>query len=106
GPGPDRRTPSTLPALDRLRAAALLAADEHRDLRDACVFWRSVADALRMVRGNARDLLLPERGSPELGVLARRLGYEGGWSEVAGALGADVERHRQRVRAVFTARFG
>ncbi len=103
---PELRTPSTLPALDALGAAGLLSPDEHRDLREGYVFWRRVADALRMVRGNARDLLLPEGGSTDLGVLARRLGYEGGWAEVADALGADVARHRERVRAVFTARFG
>jgi glutamate-ammonia-ligase adenylyltransferase len=103
---PELRTPSTLPALDRLHAAGLLSDGEHRDLREAYVFWRLVADALRMARGSARDLLLPEEGSPERGVLARRLGYAGGWAEVSDALAADIRRHRDRVRAFFTARFG
>jgi glutamate-ammonia-ligase adenylyltransferase len=98
---PALRTPSTLTALDRLRDAALLSLEAHRDLRDAYIFWRRVADALRMVRGNARDLLLPEAGSPEHGALARRLGYTGAWTEVSDALTADVERHRRRARDFF-----
>jgi hypothetical protein len=59
-----------------------------------------------MVRGNARDLLLPASGSEELAFLARRLGYPGSGAAAAGALGADVARHREAVHAVFTARFG
>jgi glutamate-ammonia-ligase adenylyltransferase len=100
------RTPSTREALDRLRDAGLLSAGEHRDLAEGYVFWRRVADALRMVRGNARDLLLPPPGSPDLGVLARRLGYAGTWTEVAEALTADVRRHRARIREIFEERFG
>ena len=100
-------TPSTLEALERLGSLGLLAEDEHRTLRDAYVFWRRVADALRMVRGNARDLLLPADGSEALGFLARRLGYPGGgWGEAAASLAADLARHRDRVRAFFTRRFG
>ncbi len=103
---PELRTPSTLEALERLRSLGFLAEDEHRDLRDAYVFWRRVADALRMVRGNARDLLLPADTSEALGFLARRLGYPGGsWREAAASLAADVARHRDRVRAFFTRRF-
>ena len=74
---PELRTPATLEALDRLGAAALLGAAERAVLREAYLFWRGVADALRMVRGNARDLLLPEPDSEELRFLARRLGYAG-----------------------------
>jgi glutamate-ammonia-ligase adenylyltransferase len=102
---PELRTPSTLEALERLRAAGLLSAEEQRDLREGYVFWRSVADALRMVRGRARDLLLPEQGSPEMGILARRLGYTGGWAEVSQALTADIDRHRERIDTYFTRRF-
>ncbi len=104
---PELRTPSTLEALDRLRSIGRLGEDEHQDLRQAYVFWRQVADGLRMLRGNARDLLLPEDGSEEQGFLARRLGYPGaGWHEAGAALAADVQRHRERVRAFVSARFG
>ena len=100
------RTPSTLEALARLRGLGFLTEDEHRDLQDAYVFWRRVADGLRMVRGHARDLLLPEGGSEEMGFLARRLGYSGTSRHQAGAaLDVEIRRHRERVSAFFTRRF-
>ena len=103
---PELRTPSTLEALDRLHEGGLLADAERRDLEEAYLSWRRVADGLRMVRGNARDLLLPPSGSEEEGILARRLGYPGaGWREAGRALAAEVERHRDRVRELFDARF-
>jgi glutamate-ammonia-ligase adenylyltransferase len=104
---PELRTPSTLEALAHLRELRILGLDEHRGLHDAYVFWRRVADGLRMVRGNARDLLLPEDGSQELGFLARRLGYPGasGRERAGEALAADVARHRERVNGFFTTRF-
>ena len=103
---PELRTPATLDALDGLQALGLLAEDAHRDLREAYVFWRRVADGLRMVRGNARDLLLPEDDSEALGFLARRLGYPGaGWRQAGAAVARDVVRHRERARAFFDGRF-
>ena len=103
---PTLRTPSTLVALDRLRGAGRLTAAERDELRAAYLFWRRVADALRMVRGNAKDLLLPESGSEEVRFLARRLGYAGpDWTAAADALTADVARHREAVRAFFKERF-
>jgi glutamate-ammonia-ligase adenylyltransferase len=103
---PALRTPSTLEGLDRLLQAGLVDPDERSRLRAAYVFWRAVADALRMVRGNARDLLLPEAGSEETRFLARRLGYPGpAWEEAAAAFLADVTRHRDAVSGFFTRRF-
>jgi glutamate-ammonia-ligase adenylyltransferase len=103
---PELRTPSTLEALERLRSLGFLDEDEHRHLRDAYIFWRRVADGLRMVRGNARDLLLPADGTEALGLLARRLGYtEAGWTQGGAALAGDVAAHRDRVTAFFTRRF-
>ncbi|HSD29135.1 MAG TPA: hypothetical protein VLL75_17675, partial [Vicinamibacteria bacterium] len=103
---PALRTPSTLEGLDRLREAGLVDPDARDRLRAAYVFWRAVADALRMVRGNARDLLLPEAGSEETRFLARRLGYTGpGWDEAAAAFLADLSRHRDAVSRFFTGWF-
>ena len=106
GERPALRTPSTLEALDELRKAELLSGDEEKVLRKAYRHWRGVAEALRMVHGSARDLLLPEPGSEELGFLARRMRYQGAtWQEAAQALVADVEAHRERTLAVFNRRF-
>jgi [glutamine synthetase] adenylyltransferase / [glutamine synthetase]-adenylyl-L-tyrosine phosphorylase len=103
---PELKTPSTHEALERLRAARLLTAEEHRDLQEAYVFWRRVTDALRMVRGNARDLLLPERESFEYPFLARRLGYgDRDYAAAAAALAQDVSLHKERVSLFFLNRF-
>jgi glutamate-ammonia-ligase adenylyltransferase len=103
---PELRTPATLDALAALAALGLLDPREHGVLRDGYLFWRRVADGLRMVRGQASDLLLPDEGSQELRVLARRLGYGGkDWAEAAGALDADIDRHRMAVRSFFDRRF-
>jgi [glutamine synthetase] adenylyltransferase / [glutamine synthetase]-adenylyl-L-tyrosine phosphorylase len=99
---PELRTPQTLRALATLRDLGLVTPAQHNELREAYLFWRRVADALRMVRGNARDLLLPPEDSEELRSLARRLGYPGpDRQEGARALAADVARHRERVAAFF-----
>ena len=102
---PGLRTPSTLQALDALRGEGLLDEDEHRDLRAGYLFWRGVSDALRMLRGQAGDLLLPDEGSDDYGFLARRLGYAGGRRDAAARLAADVARHRARLAALYDARF-
>jgi glutamate-ammonia-ligase adenylyltransferase len=96
------RTPSTLVALDGLRAAGLLEEAEHRSVREAYLFWRTVTDALRMVRGDATDLLLPAEDSDEFRLLARRMRYEGAeWKALAQGLARDIRRHRETVRAFF-----
>lgn len=103
---PELRAPQTLRALAALRGLRLVTALEHDELRDAYLFWRRLADALRMVRWNARDLLLPADDTEELRSLARRLGYPGpDRQEAARALAADVARHRDRVASFFDARF-
>jgi glutamate-ammonia-ligase adenylyltransferase len=106
GECPALRTPSTLEALDVLRSEGFLSAGEGDELREAYLYWRRIAEALRMVHGSARDLILPETGSEELGFLARRMRYEGAtWREAARALVADVEAHRERTSALFNRRF-
>ena len=100
------RTPRTLHALDALAGLGIISGAEHETLGEGYVFWRRVADALRMVRGQASDLLLPDEGSDELRLLARRLGYAGrDWAEAAAALDADIDRNRLAVQSVFDRRF-
>ncbi|HUK55771.1 MAG TPA: hypothetical protein VLY20_03855 [Nitrospiria bacterium] len=103
---PELRTPNTLEALDQLRRLRILAGDEHDRLREAYLFLRNLIDGLRMVRGNARDLILPDVASEEFKFLARRLGYhETGWEKSAGALDRDVRRHMKAVDRFFSGRF-
>jgi [glutamine synthetase] adenylyltransferase / [glutamine synthetase]-adenylyl-L-tyrosine phosphorylase len=103
---PDLRTPNTLEALDLLRKRRLLSAKEQADLRDAYRFLRTVIDGLRMVRGNAEDLVLPEEGSDEYKFLARRLGYhDPDWKKGAKRLARDIRRHMARVHGIFRRRF-
>ncbi len=48
------------------------------DIRRAYRCLRRTIDALRAVRGNAKDLTVPAADSPAFNYLARRLGYENG----------------------------
>jgi glutamate-ammonia-ligase adenylyltransferase len=69
------RVPNTLEALSKLRDARILSNRQHDDLIQAYQFLRRVIDALRMVRGNARDLAIPPSGTDEYEFLARRLDF-------------------------------
>jgi glutamate-ammonia-ligase adenylyltransferase len=90
---PDLRTTNTRAALRALESLGILTADERLQLRDAYRFLRRVIDALRMVRGDARDLAVPVVGSDEFEFLARRLGYAG-----ATDFNAELERHTSVVQ--------
>lgn len=103
---PELRTPSTLEALAALGKAGLMTMDEGDRLREAYLFLRALIDALRMVRGNARDLVLPEAESEAFQFLARRLGYsEKTWKEAARRLDRDIRSTMAAVHAFFTRRF-
>ena len=91
------RQTNTAGVIDTLRLEGLLSDDDHRALRDALVFLRRLIDALRMVRGNAKDLTVPPAGSEELAYLARRLHY----GEVT-ALESDLDRYTESVRVLST----
>lgn len=73
---PRVRVPGTLEAIDRLRQVGALPEATARELADAYRFLRQLIDALRVVRGHAKDLAIPAAGSRAFGHLARRLGYE------------------------------
>lgn len=73
-------------ALDALAEAGILSGEEYTRLREALIFLRRLINALRVVRGNARDLTVPPTpvqgpgttaDSEEFAFLARRLGYAG-----------------------------
>ena len=71
---PSLRTANTLEAIEQLCHASLLSLSEREALHDDYLFLRQLIDALRIVRGNAKDLVLPPSGSDEMVFLARRLG--------------------------------
>ena len=100
------RAPNTLDAFDRLHGLNLVSQAEFEVLNPAYLFLRSLIDALRIVRGDAGDLLLPEPNSEELKALARRLGYrEHDRAKAALRLSADIQERMKHVHSVFITRF-
>jgi glutamate-ammonia-ligase adenylyltransferase len=85
---PSLRETNTFAAMEALDRASLLEG-EHGRLREAYVFQRRLIDALRMVRGHAKDLTVPPAESEEFEYLARRLGYAGETSRLTD----DIQRH-------------
>ncbi|MEZ6052232.1 MAG: glutamine synthetase adenylyltransferase [Planctomycetaceae bacterium] len=90
---PSLRTPNTREALKALEAHGVISTEDRIRLRDAYRFLRQVIDALRMVRGDARDLTVPPIDSEEFEFLARRLGYR----EQLQKLLSDIEHHTTQV---------
>ncbi|HET8580195.1 MAG TPA: hypothetical protein VFL31_04280, partial [Nitrospiraceae bacterium] len=103
---PELRTPNTLEALSALGQTGVLSPDKVMALRDAYLFFRLLIDGLRIVRGNAKDLLLPPSDSDAFVFLARRLGYTTEqWQEGARKLEADISRSMERTRQFFGREF-
>jgi glutamate-ammonia-ligase adenylyltransferase len=101
------RTPNTLAAIKALSAAKVLRAEEAHRLRRAYLFLRTLIDALRIVRGNATDLIIPPVDSEAFIFLSRRLGYRtDNWEEGARQLAAGITRTMQEVEEFFASRFG
>ena len=102
---PEIRLPSTLDALERLRQLQIVGENDYRLLRSSYLFLRQLIDALRIVRGDASDLLLPE-SADEFKSLARRMGYqEADRAKDAERLAADIRGTMEKVHGYFVARF-
>ncbi len=71
---PSVRVTSTLRAIERLAGGGHMEAGLAAELTASYGFFRRLIDALRVVRGHARDLAVPASRSREFGYLARRLG--------------------------------
>jgi glutamate-ammonia-ligase adenylyltransferase len=100
------RTTNTLEALERLRRLNIITEIEHDEARASYLFLRNLIDALRLVRGDASDLVLPERSSEEFKSLARRLGYsEKDRKKGAARLAADIDQLMKKVHSYFIDRF-
>ncbi len=102
---PEVRLPSTLDALERLRQLQIVREKDYHLLRSSYLFLRNLIDALRIVRGDASDLLLPE-SADEYKSLARRMGYrEADRAKDAGRLASDIRETMEQVHGYFVARF-
>ncbi len=91
---PSLRLTNTREAMTALAAAGILSPEDYARLREAHIFLRRLINALRMVRGNARDLTIPPAASEEFSFLARRLGYGGEPAQ----LQEDLIRHTTAVQ--------
>jgi len=91
---PDLRVTNTRAAIRALVQRRLVSAQNGARLHDAHLFLQNLINALRVVRGNSKDLTIPPETSEEFAFLARRLGYG---SEPA-RLQADLTHHTTWVR--------
>ncbi|MBW7995039.1 MAG: hypothetical protein FVQ81_00420 [Candidatus Glassbacteria bacterium] len=94
---PSVRRNSTRKALQALHAGGYISDGDYADLRGAHDFLRCLINALRILRGNARDLVVPDAESEEFLFLARRMGYPTGEE---GRLDLDMERHTTAVKRI------
>jgi [glutamine synthetase] adenylyltransferase / [glutamine synthetase]-adenylyl-L-tyrosine phosphorylase len=101
---PAVRTPNTLEAQQALYQASHLSQREYQQLREAYVFLRHLIDALRIVRGHARDLALPSTDSEEFIFLARRMGYWGDQRPTS-RLATDIAHHMAQAARIYQERF-
>ncbi len=104
---PTLRTPNTMQALAALVGSGFVTRQDGEDLRKAYFFIRMLIDGLRMVRGNAKDRVLPPSDSDEFIFLARRVGYTtDDWQAGAKHLKSDIEEHMGKVKEFFERTFG
>jgi glutamate-ammonia-ligase adenylyltransferase len=104
---PQLRTPRLQEAMQGLRRAEILDPAEFEQLTGAYQFLRRLINAQRMLRGSARDLFLPPRGSPELAPLARRMNYrpDSDEGDIGELLLKDFQQHAQAVKKFIKTRF-
>jgi glutamate-ammonia-ligase adenylyltransferase len=72
---PGMHNPNTRGAMAALAEAGILSPDDYTRLRKAYTFLRWLIDSLRMVDGNAKDLVVPPTNTEAFAYLARRLRY-------------------------------
>lgn len=91
---PGLRLVNTREAMRALATAGILPSDDYNHLREAHIFLRRLINALRMVRGHAKDLTVPPADSEEFAFLARRLEYGRHTTQ----LGDDLSHHLASVQ--------
>ena len=101
------RTSSVHRALQALAGEGILEPAEAEQVRGAYDFYRRLINALRILRGSARDLHLPAASAVECSHLARRMGYQG-TAELTPAqlLYLELEQRREQVRRFINSRLG
>ena len=103
---PALRTPHTVAALDALRRLKILDNETWTDFHEAYFFLRALIDALRIVRGHAKDLILPEVETEEFTFLARRMGYgQRDWERGRKEFQEEIQHHMRRTQADFVRLF-
>jgi glutamate-ammonia-ligase adenylyltransferase len=103
---PEIRVPTTLEALGHLRRLQIVRESDYRLLHSSYLFLRNVIDSLRIVRGDASDLVLPDEDTDEFKSLARRMGYrEKDRVKSAAHLSADIQESMEAAHAYFLTRF-
>ncbi len=104
---PDIRTHSINSALRALKENGYMTYEIHDRLTEAYRFLRELINGLRMLRGSALDLFLPETDTSEFEHLARRMGYRlGGAINPAQQLYIDLETHMAGIRVFAEKYFG
>jgi glutamate-ammonia-ligase adenylyltransferase len=100
------REPNTETTLEALLEEGILEPSEFEILYRAYVFLRRLINGLRMVRGHARDLLVPPRGSDAFSHLAKRMGYlPGPRYDAESQLDWDLKHAMRDVQTLFRRRF-
>jgi glutamate-ammonia-ligase adenylyltransferase len=103
---PAIRTPNTLEAIEQLCRASIITLTERETLQDDYLFLRQLIDGLRIVRGHAKDLILPPSGSEEMVFLARRLGMGAAdWGKSAKAFEQATRKRMKHIHERFIRRF-
>jgi glutamate-ammonia-ligase adenylyltransferase len=99
---PGLRVTNTSDAISALLDARVISEENHARLIEAHSFLEQLINALRVVRGNNKDLTVPPAGSDEFAYLARRLGYD----QDPARLGADLSHHMEWVQKLSTRLLG
>ncbi|MCA9871561.1 MAG: hypothetical protein KC487_14435, partial [Anaerolineae bacterium] len=85
---------NTQEAMAALAWLGILSQEHFTRLRAAHLFLQRLVDALRVVRGHAKDLTVPLESEEEFAFLARRMGYANNQS----LLSADLADHIANVQ--------
>ena len=100
------QTPNTLEAIEQLCHTSILSLNEREAVRNDYLFLRQLIDGLRIVRGNAKDLILPPSESDEMVFLARRLGMMStDWQKSANVFEQTTHERMARIHNRFLQRF-